>query len=380
MRTIGIVTVGRSDYGIFRPLIQAVNSDPDLELQLIVGGMHLSPDYGLTKNDIEEDGYPVSAYVDMLLASNSAEAISKSIGLGVLGFSQIFSRNPPDILIVLGDRFEMFAAPIAALPFLIPVAHIHGGELTQGAFDDAIRHSITKLSHIHFASTQEYANRIVQLGEEPWRVHNVGALSVDNFHLVDVLDKEEFLNRFNLPEEFLLVTFHPITLESKDLQTQVENLIRALDFWGGDILFTMPNADPGGKLIRDQIIKNVNDHKNWKSVENLGTRGYYSAMRYASAMVGNSSSGIIESGLFNLPVVNIGSRQLGRIRGSNIIDVGYDQNEIISGIENAISKKKDERNDLTSPYGDGKTAERIVGVIKDIEINDQLITKKFYNL
>ncbi|MCK4724952.1 MAG: UDP-N-acetylglucosamine 2-epimerase [Anaerolineales bacterium] len=221
---------------------------------------------------------------------------------------------------------------------------------------------------------------MVQLGEEPWRVHNVGALSVDNLHLVDNIDKDEFLNKFNLSEVFLLVTFHPVTLEIEHVHNQVDNLMRALDSWGGDVLFTMPNTDPGGKLIRDQINKNVNVHKNWISVENLGTRGYYSAMRYASAMVGNSSSGIIESGLFNLPVVNIGTRQNGRIRGANIIDVGYDKKEVLQGIKHALSIKIDGQIDLPSPYGDGKAAEKIVGILRNIEINDQLLIKKFFDL
>ncbi len=297
----------------------------------------------------------------------------------MIGFSQVFTELSPDILVVLGDRFEMFAAAIAALPFRIPLAHIHGGELTLGAFDDAIRHSITKLSHLHFASTEVYAKRIIQLGEAPWRVHNVGALSVDNLRNMDLLEKEKFLDQFSLSEGFILVTYHPVTLEFDQVQIQIENLIEALSAWGGDVLFTMPNADPGSRVIRDQVAINVGIHENWTSVENLGTRGYYSAMKYASAMLGNSSSGIIEAGLFGLPVVNIGTRQTGRVRGPNIIDVGYDPVEILHGISKALSMKKTQIGS-TSIYGDGNTAPAILEILRKTEIDKKLLTKIFFDI
>ena len=307
MRTIGVVTVARSDYGIYLPVLRKIQADPELELHLFVTGMHLSPEFGLTVKTIEEDGFQVQERIEMLLSSDTPECIAKSMGLGTIGFAQAFARSRPDILMVLGDRFEMHAAVVASLPFKIPVAHIHGGESTEGAIDEGIRHSITKMSHLHFASTEFYARRIIRMGEEPWRVVVSGAPSLDNLHTVDLLTRPQisFEDRFGLHLEAptLLVTYHPVTLEYENTETHVRELLAALAGLDFNIVFTYPNADTQGRLIINRIQEFVDMHKQAQVVENLGTQGYFSLMAHSSAMVGNSSSGIIEAASFKLPVV-----------------------------------------------------------------------------
>ena len=383
MRTIGVVTVARSDYGIYLPLLRRIQQDPDLSLRLIVSGMHLSPEFGLTVKAIEDDGFEIEERVEMLLSSDTPEGIAKSMGLGTIGFAQVYAHFRPDILVVLGDRFEMHAAAVAALPFKIPVAHIHGGELTQGAIDDALRHSMTKLSHLHFVSTQEYAQRVKQLGEEPWRVVVCGALSLDNLHSISLLNRQEFVHRFGitLPENFLLVTFHPVTLEYEQTEWQVGELLAALGTCGLPVLFTMPNADTGGRVIRRLIEGFLSNYPDSQVIENLGTQGYFSAMALATAMVGNSSSGIVEAASFNLPVVNVGTRQQGRIRGKNVIDVGYTRAEILAGIRKTTSPEfRASLSDLANPYGKGHAAEQIADKLKTVKLNDKFLQKHFYEM
>lgn len=383
MRTVGIVTVARSDYGIYLPLLRTIQNDPDLDLHLFVSGMHLSPEFGKTVEHIKKDGFYSYERIEMLLSSDTPDGVAKSMGLGIIGFSQAYARNQPDILLVLGDRFEMHSAALAALPFKIPVAHIHGGELTRGAIDDALRHSITKLSHLHFASAQEYANRIIQMGEEPWRVVVSGALSLDNIANIQLLNKQEFFSRYELllEKDFLLVTYHPVSLEFEQAEWQVKELLKALETIGMPILFTMPNADTGGRPIVQLIAGFVEDHPGSRFVRNLGTRDYFSAMALAGAMVGNSSSGIIEASSFALPVVNIGTRQAGRMRGKNVIDTGYNHSGIVSAIRNAISPEfKQMLKDMSNPYGEGKAAQLILMHIKSVDINERLLTKHFHTI
>jgi len=384
MRTISVVTVGRSDYGIYLPLLKRIKSDPDLSLQIIVSGMHLSPEFGLTVEAIKVDGFEISERVEMLLSSDSPEGIAKSMGLGVIGFSQVYARLKPDILVVLGDRFEMHAAALAALPFKLPVAHIHGGEITLGAIDESLRHSITKLSHLHFTSTKEYAYRVIQLGEEPWRVVVSGALSLDNLNDMDLLNRKELSNKFNInlsDDPFLMVTHHPVTLEYENSQMQFAELLATLDECGLPVIFTMPNADTGGRGIHDMIKEYIKSHRSAQMVDNFGTQGYFSMMAEAAAMVGNSSSGIIEAASLHLPVVNIGARQEGRIRGANIIDVEYDRGQMLAGLHKALSSQfQDQMAELDNPYGDGTATEKIVSVLKKIELDDRLLMKRFYDL
>ncbi len=383
MRTIGVVTVGRSDYGIYLPLLRAIQADPDLQLFLIVSGMHLSPEFGLTVRAIEKDGFEIGQQVEMLLSSDTPEGIVKSMGLGMIGFAQAYARFLPDILVVLGDRFEMHAAALAALPFRIPVAHLHGGELTFGAIDDALRHSITKLSHLHFVSTQEYAYRVIQMGEEPWRVVVSGALSLDNLSAINLLDRGEFSRQFgiHLPDNFLLVTYHPVTLEFEQTEWQMDELLAALDICQQPVLFTMPNADTGGRVIRQKILEGVSGHSEWLVVENLGSLGYFSAMKLARAMVGNSSSGIIEAPSFALPVVNIGTRQRGRTFAKNVINTDYSRHAIQNAIVLAASSDfRAELLDMLNPYGLGQAVPIILENLKGVEINHKLLQKVFCNL
>lgn len=383
MRTIGVVSVARSDYGIYLPLLRQLKEDQDLRLHLIVAGAHLSSEFGGTVEAIVSDGFEVGDRVDMLLSSDSPEGVAKSIGLGVIGFAQSYARQRPDILVVLGDRFEMHSAALAALPFSIPVAHIHGGEITQGAIDESLRHSMTKLSHLHFVSTQAYARRVIQLGEEPWRVKTVGALSLDNLREIELRPAQELEAKYglNLLKKPLLVTFHPVTLEYRQVEWQMQELLVALQQVGLPVVFTKPNSDTNNRVIVRLLEKYVKEHESAWLVENFGTRDYFSMMALSQAMVGNSSSGIIEAPSFHLPVVNIGTRQAGRVRGANVLDVGNSHEEIIEGIEKAISHQfVDKIRATENPYGDGHAADQIVAGLRSVELDDRLIRKVFYDL
>lgn len=380
MRTIAVVTVARSDYGIYLPILRRIQADPKLRLHLIVAGAHLVPNFGLTVNAIQADGFEIGERVEMLLASDSPEGIAKSIGIGVIGFAQAFARFRPDILLVLGDRFEMHAAALAALPFNIPVAHIHGGEVTQGAIDDALRHSLTKLSQLHFVSTPEYARRVAQLGEESWRIVVAGAPSLDNLRAMVLPTREQLEAQFNfrLQPAPLLVTFHPVTLEFEQTEWQIAELMAALDELRLPVIFTMPNADTRNGVIRKHIAQYVPTHSSSWNVENFGTHNYFGVMQFAAAMLGNSSSGIIEAPSFRLPVVNIGTRQAGRLHAANVLDVGYARDEILAGIHRAIAPVfREQLRNLANPYGDGHAAERIIAGLKAVALDDHLTCKSF---
>ena len=382
-RTLGVVTVGRSDYGLYLPILRRVQDDPELRLYVIVAGMHLSPEFGGTVKMIEEDGFTIGDRIEMLLSSDTPEAIGKSMGLGLIGFAQAYARFRPDILLVLGDRFEMHAAALAALPFKIPVAHIHGGEITEGAIDDALRHSITKLSHLHFVAMDEYARRVVQLGEEPWRVIVSGAPSLDNLKSLRLLSACELENHFgfSLAKPPLLVTFHPVTLEHEQTEWQVKELLSAVDRSGLPIIFTLPNADTSNYTARRLIEDFVKERASSYLVSNLGLQAYFSVMSVAAAMVGNSSSGIIEAPSFQLPVVNVGSRQKGRIRADNVVDVGYGSDEILLGLHRALDPSFRLRlRSLKNPYGNGCASETIVQALKKIPMDSSLITKRFVDV
>lgn len=384
MRTIGVVTVARSDYGIYLPLLKRIQADPDLQLCLIVAGMHLSPEFGLTAETIEADGIEINERVEMLLSSDTPEGVAKSMGLGTIGFAQAFARLRPNILLVLGDRFEMHAAALAALPFKIPVAHIHGGEITHGAIDDALRHSMTKLSHLHFVSTQEYARRVIQMGEDPWRVVVSGAPSLDNLVTIRLLTREELAAKFDLylhETSFLLATFHPVTLEYELTEWQVTEFLAALDTYGLPVVFTMPNADTSGRSIARMIEEFVATHSSVQAVDSLGTQGYFSLMALAAAMVGNSSSGLIEAPSFDLPVVNVGSRQRGRVRGANVIDVDYERTSVLEGLRRALDPQfRGRLQGIRNPYGSGAASEKIVEVLKQVQLNDKLVKKCFRDM
>jgi len=382
MRTIGVISVARSDYGIYLPVLRRIETEPQLQLLLYASGMHLSPEFGLTVGQIESDGFAIHDRVEMLLSSDNAEGVAKSMGLGTLGFAQSFGRERPDLLLVLGDRFEMHSAVVAAVAFKIPVAHIHGGELSEGAIDDSLRHSITKLSHLHFVSNEIHARRVMQMGEEPWRILVSGAPSLDNLKATKLLTKQQLEQQFNLKLEapFLLVTVHPTTLEPDDTQQHVHDLLLALAECGLPTVFTYPNADAQGRMIIESIKEFSANRNDCQIVANLGTQGWFSLMNLAAAMIGNSSSGLLEAPSFGLPVVNIGSRQRGRLRAQNVIDVGYSRSEIVAGISRAIEPDFRARlAHLVNPYGDGHAADRIVKTLRDVQINDKLLLKRFHD-
>ena len=382
MRRVGIVTVGRSDYGIYRPLIRRIQVHSDLAVQLFVSGAHLSRELGHTVQQIEEDGLRIDARVEMLLSSDTPEAVAKSIGLGVVGFAQALTRDRPDILVVLGDRFEMFAAAIATVPLALPLAHIHGGELTLGAMDESMRHSITKLSHLHFVSTPEYGRRVEQLGEEPGRVHVCGALGLDGILQAEPMPRAEIERRFGvrLPDGFCLVTYHPATRETEPPEVQFEELLTALTAVDRPLVFTMPNADPGRASLRDRIRTFCAERADASYVENFGTRAYFSLLGLASAMVGNSSSGIIEAASFELPVVDIGSRQEGRIRGRNVLHAECSRAAILEAVRHALDPAfRATLSGLENPYGSGDAAEKIVDVLATAPL-EGLLRKRFHDL
>lgn len=382
-RSIGVVTTSRSDYGIYRPILRKIQADSDLRLMLFVGGMHLSPQFGLTVRDIEQDGFPITERIELPLDSDLPEGMSKALGAAVTGFAQALARSRPDILLVLGDRFEMFAAAAAALPLNLPVGHIHGGEATYGAIDESFRHAMTKLSHLHFVAEQTYADRLIRMGESPWRITVSGAPALDELQSLPAPDPATFEKTYDVrvwPKP-LLVTYHPVTLELEHVSQQVEELLAALDHVGLPVIFTQPNADAGGRLIRDCIIEYVDKHSDlaWY-VPNFGPQGYWDAMRLCAAMVGNSSSGIIEAPCFELPVVNIGTRQDGRVRAASVIDVGYGRGEIVQAIRRAVSPEfRAGLRGLVNPYGDGRAADRILAVLKSVEVGDRLLRKVFHD-
>jgi UDP-hydrolysing UDP-N-acetyl-D-glucosamine 2-epimerase len=384
VRTIGVVTVARSDYGIYQPILRGIQADPELRLHLMVSGMHLSPEFGLTVNMIERDGFEIGDRVEMLLSSDSPEGIAKSMGVGTMGFAQVYTRFRPDILLVLGDRFEMFAAALAALPFKIPVAHIHGGEVTQGAIDDALRHSLTKLSHLHFPATLDYAQRVQQLGEAPWRIAIAGAPALDHLRSLRWLDAGELQQRlgFALETPLLLVTFHPATLYYDQTELHGRELLAALETVESQIIFTLPNADTHGRVLIRLIEDFVRQHSRARIVENLGTEAYFSVMRLATAMVGNSSSGLIEAPSFELPVVNVGERQAGRVRAQNVIDVPAERIKIRAALEQAMSPEfRTSLRGMRNPYEVGRSsAAIIVDTLKSVRLDEQLLVKRFYDL
>ena len=383
MRTVGVVTVGRSDYSCYIPLLKAILETDDLNLYLMATGMHLSPEFGMTIRDIEADGFEIQERVEMLIGSDTPEAISKSMGMGTIAFGQLFARYQPDMLVVLGDRFEMHSVVIASLPYKIPVVHIHGGESTQGALDEGFRHSITKLSHLHFVSTQEYADRVIAMGEEPWRVTVSGAPSLDNLSSISLMNAAELEHQlcFDFSTAPILVTVHPDTLGMNCANEIIDQILYALHELGLPVIFTYPNADQDGRIIIDRIQNYVSGHQNSTVVASLGARSYFSLMNLSLAMVGNSSSGIIEAASFKLPVVNVGDRQKGRLKPSNVVDAEVSKQDIMLGIQWASSNEFQRQiKDLVNPYGDGAASERIVSKIRDIPLNGRLLQKIFHDV
>ncbi|TAN45242.1 MAG: UDP-N-acetylglucosamine 2-epimerase (hydrolyzing) [Nitrospirae bacterium] len=382
-RKICVVTGTRAEYGILYWIIKGIHEDPDLELQLVVTGMHLSAEFGLTVKVIEGDGFPISERVEMLLSADTEAAVASSMGIGMIGFAKVYERLKPDLITVLGDRFEIFAAVAAAVPFRIPIAHIHGGEATQGAMDECFRHAITKMSHLHFPAAGVYAKRIMQMGENPENVFCFGAPGLDNIRKLKLLERDELFSELQLPEDKTIgvVTFHPVTLEKDAAEMQMTALLGALRnfediYW----VFTMPNADTGGRAIAWMMNNFVKDSPaSGKVFASLGQVRYLSLLKHAALMVGNSSSGIIEAPSFGLPVVNIGDRQRGRMRAANVIDIEDCRSDfIVAAIRRAVSL--DFRNllkGIVNPYGAGDASDSIVSKIKSVGLDSGLIKKSF---
>lgn len=382
MRNVAVVTVARSDYSYLKPILRRIQEEPGLGLQLIAGGAHLSPDFGYTVDAIEEDGFTVDERIDMPMSSDTSVGVANSMGLGTIGFANAYARLRPDIIVALGDRYETHAAVVASLPFNIPVAHVAGGESTEGAIDDVLRHSITKMSHLHFVSTEVYARRVTQMGEEPWRVTVSGAPSLDNLRELTFLSPNALSEIYGLDMSApnLLVTFHPETRGQDRTETQVGELLAALDSVEHNVVITYPGADTHSRVIIDMIKEFAKSRKHVDVLANLGIQGYYSLMSQTRAMVGNSSSGIIEAASFKLPVVNIGDRQQGRIRAKNVIDTGSSREEILAGTQNALSPEfRDSLENLVNPYGDGHASEKIVEKLKTVALDERILKKKFYD-
>ena len=386
-RKICVVTGTRADYGLLYWLLKEIDNDENLELQLVATAMHLSPEFGLTYKTIEEDGFEITDNVELLLSSDSEIAVSKAIGLGCISFAETFQKLNPDMVLVLGDRFEIFSAASAAMIMKIPLVHLHGGETTQGAIDEALRHSITKMATYHFPATEKYKKRIIQMGEQSERVFNFGMAGLDNIYKLDLLSKKELESSldFKLDHKTALVTYHPVTLDDNSTEVNINNLLSALDQFELNIIFTKSNADTGGRIINQKIAEYVEMNSD-KSifVDSLGQLRYLSALKHFDLMIGNSSSGITEAPSFKLPVVNIGDRQKGRVKAENIIDTNNSFSEITKSIKEALSTEfKQQISNLINPYDkyqDGRTSEKIKDKLKTIPLNNNILKKEFNDI
>ena len=385
MKKIVILTATRAEYGLLKPLMVKFLADKYYDTRIAVTGMHLSPEFGLTVREIENDALPIDKKIEILLSSDTPVALSKSMGLAMISFAEYFAELQPDALIVLGDRYETLAVCSTAMNARIPIFHLHGGEATEGLIDEAIRHSITKMSYLHFTSTEPYRRRVIQMGEHPDRVFNVGALGVENALQVaemSVSELEESLG-FSLGNNYVVGTFHPVTLESATAENQVQELLSALDKHTEiTYLFTKANADTDGRIINKLLTDYSNTHENFHLVDSLGMKRYLNAIKHSRFVIGNSSSGLIEVPAFNIPTINIGDRQLGRIAGKTVINCQPTRESIGQAIDNALNKTfLNEIKDIPNPYGDGQTSKRIMDIIKDCFVNNKInIKKKFYDL
>ncbi|MBA6153405.1 UDP-N-acetylglucosamine 2-epimerase [Gelidibacter maritimus] len=384
-RKVCVITGTRAEYGLLYWTMRAIESDIDLKLQVVVTGMHLSPEFGNTYKEIENDGFQIDKKVEMLLSSDTPVGISKSMGLGMISFAETFEDLKPDIILVLGDRFEIFSSVSAAMIARIPIAHCHGGEATEGLIDEPIRHSITKMSHIHFPSTCAYQNRIIQLGETPENVHNVGALGIENIKKLKLLSKEDFEESINFKldeQHHFLVTFHPVTLEKSTAEKQISQLLEVFEeMTNVKVIFTKANSDTDGRIINTLVDEFVKKYPG-KSVvfASLGQLRYLSALQFIDVVVGNSSSGLIEVPSFKKATVNIGDRQKGRIKAESVIDCDPDKLSISNAIRKALSKDFQETlKKVANPYEKENSSESIVSILKNVEL-DNLIKKKFYDL
>ena len=382
-RKICVVTGTRAEYGLLYWLMKEIEADKELQLQLIVTGMHLSPEFGLTYKEIEKE-FKIDKKIEMLLSSDTSIGISKSMGLAQISFAEAYEELKPDIVVVLGDRYEIFSATSAAMIAKIPVAHLHGGETTEGAFDESIRHSITKMSHLHFTATNEYKNRVIQLGEYPNRVFNVGGMGIENIKRLKLLTRDEFEKsiEFKLNKKNILVTFHPVTLENSTAKEQFQELLDAIDeLEETNIIFTKANSDTDGRVINQMIDEYVSKNS-YKSIgfTSLGQLRYLSALQFVDVVVGNSSSGLTEAPSFKIGTINIGDRQKGRIKAESVIDCKSDKVSILEAFDKLYSVEfQNSLSNIKNPYGDGCASQKIVEVLKNVNLGN-ILKKSFYDI
>jgi GDP/UDP-N,N'-diacetylbacillosamine 2-epimerase (hydrolysing) len=382
-RKICVITGTRAEYGLLRWVMQGIKDDPELALQIIATGMHLSPEFGFTYQAIEQDGFRIDRRVEMLTSSDTAVGMAKSMGLGLIGFADALHELQPDLIVVLGDRFEIFAAVSAALVARIPVAHLHGGETTEGAFDEALRHSITKMSHLHFVAAEAYQQRVIQLGEQPDRVFLVGGLGIDNIERLPLLDRAtlEASLDFKLGQKNLLITFHPVTLETATAARQMEELLAALaDLKDTHLIFTLPNADTDGRALIKIVEQFAMQYANARAYTSLGQLRYLSCIAHVDGVVGNSSSGLAEVPSFKKGTINIGDRQRGRLQAASIINCEPNRVSIAAALERLYSTGFQlGLSQVINPYGEGGASEKIVRTVKHYAIGG-IVKKRFYDL
>jgi len=383
LRKICVVTGTRAEYGLLRWVMQGIQESDSLDLQLIVTGMHLSPEFGLTLQEIEADGFRIDRKVEMLLSSDTPVGITKSMGLAMIGFADALAELQPELLLVLGDRFEILAAAASAMIARVPIAHLHGGEATEGVIDEPIRHSITKMAHLHFVAADEYRHRVIQLGENPERVFQVGGLGIDNIKSLKLLGRDELEAAlgFKLADRNLLITFHPVTLERNSSCQQMTELLAALaEFDKVGLIFTMPNADTDGRIIFRQIDAFCAGHPNACAHTSLGQLRYLSCIQHVDGVIGNSSSGLAEAPSFKKGTVNIGDRQRGRLRAASVIDCDPDRASICNAIHRLFSPAfQDHLLCVENPYGNGGASALIVETLEKLAL-DGLLKKHFYDL
>jgi len=385
-RKICVVTTTRADFGLLRGLLKCIREDWALRLQVIVSGTHLTPEFGLTVKEIEAERVQINRKIDIHLTGESGLANAKSIGVGVAAFAAALAKLRPAIIVLLGDRFELFAPAIAALMLRIPIAHIHGGESSEGAIDESVRHAITKMASVHFAATESYRRRIIQMGESPKRVFNFGAPGLDQIYGAELMIRSQLDQEIGLPKNPVgLVTFHPATLDRESVNAQLDHLIGAIKASKINAIFTMANADADGARINARLRALCAQYpEKFKWVPHLGHRRYLSCLQLCAVMIGNSSSGLTEAPSFRLPVVNIGDRQRGRVRARNVIDVRCSEAAILAGIKKAISERfRSSLRGMLNPYDrfhDGRTSERIKDVLKKIPLSNDLLQKSFHEV
>jgi GDP/UDP-N,N'-diacetylbacillosamine 2-epimerase (hydrolysing) len=382
MKKLSILTATRADYGLLKPIIEKLINVTEFDVRVVVTGAHLSPEFGLTYKEIEKDGIAIDEKVEMLLSADTPAAISKSMGLAMIGFSDYFERLKPDMLIVLGDRYETLAVCTVAMNQRIPIAHLYGGETTEGAVDESIRHAITKLSYLHFTSTEEYRKRVIQLGEQPDRVFTVGAVGIENILNQNLMAKRKLAEsiNFNLDKPYAMVTFHPVTLEDDNSANQFQALLNVCKRYQNlNFIFTKANADANGRIINKMIDAYIEENDNAIAFTSLGMTRYLSALKYCALVIGNSSSGLLEAPSFGIPTINIGDRQKGRLKADSIINCEPRLEDMEKAIDLALTEDfKDKAMKTVNPYGDGNTSEKVVATLRNSLLKSRIMLKKIF--